>query len=256
MNRIFHAADDLELTMTEDGTGRTALVLHGGGGPFTVAAISAHLAQNMQVLTPTHPGWSGTQRPDRVNRVADIADAYLQFLAAQGLRDVLIVGSSMGGWIAAEMASRDSAGLVGAIVMINAVGIEVPGQPIPNFFGLTPRQIAEHSFFEPDRFFVDPSTLPPERVALQRANIDVMRVYAGNPYMHDPSLQDRLAAVTVPVLLVWGEADKIATAAYGRAFADAFPNAEFAVVPRAGHLPQIEQPEATFALIDRFRSLV
>lgn len=254
MDQVFKVANDLDINFIKDGVGRPALVLHGGGGPFTVAAISAHLAKSMQVFTPTHPGWNGTMRPERFNKVADLADAYLTFLQQSGLRDVLIIGSSVGGWIAAEMASRDHAGLVGAVVLINSVGIEVPGQPMPNFFGLTPRQIAEHSFFDPDRFYVDPSTFPPERVAQQKANIVTMRVFAGAPYMHDPSLQDRLAVVKVPTLLIWGEADRIVTPAYGRAFAAAFTAAAFALVPRAGHLPQMERPDETFALIDRFRA--
>lgn len=252
MDRTFRVAQDLEMTITIEGDGRPAMVLHGGGGPLTVAAISAHLARDMQVFTPVHPGWNATPRPARFNRVADIAKAYLAFLKAEGLQDVLLVGSSMGGWLAAEMASTDRDGLIGAIVLINAVGIEVPDQPMPNFFGLSPREIAEHSFFDPNRFFVDPATMPPERIAAQRANIATLQVYAGTPYMHDPSLADRLGGIKVPALLVWGEGDRIVTPAYGRTFAKAIPDAEFASVLRAGHLPQIEQPEATFALIDRF----
>jgi len=79
-----------------------------------------------------------------------------------------------------------------------------------------------------------------------------LRVYAGDPYMHDPALAGRLAAITVPTLVLWGEADRIATPGYGRAFAAAIPGARFEIVERAGHLPQLEQPEATFAAIDEF----
>ena len=79
-----------------------------------------------------------------------------------------------------------------------------------------------------------------------------MRAFAGDPYMHDPSLLGRLGAVAVPTLVLWGESDRIVTPAYGRSMAAAIPNAQFEIVREAGHLPQIEQPEATFRAIDRF----
>jgi len=244
---------DLALTMTDEGRGRPALVLHGGGGPATVAAISAHLGKTMRVLTPTHPGWNGTPRPERLDGIDDLASLYLRHLAAQGLRDVLVVGSSIGGWLAAEMASRDDAGLIGGLVLINAVGVDIEGEPITDFFSLDPRGIAEHCYFDPDRFYVDPASVPPERAALQRGNIATLKVLAGDR-MYDPTLLARLRNVHAPTLVLWGEADRIVTPGYGLAFASGFPNARFEIVPRAGHLPQLEQPDATFALIDGFRA--
>ena len=177
---------------------------------------------------------------------------YLRLLRDRGYRDVTLVGSSVGGWIAAEMAVRDNAGLVGRVVIINGTGILVPEAPMPDFFSLTPRQITEHSFHEPDRFYVDPATLPAERVAAQRGNIATLKALTSEPYMHDPKLQRRLGLVDVPVLVLWGESDRIVTPAYGRAFAAALPKGRFELVERAGHLPQLERPEATFAAIDAF----
>src|SRR4029078_11477848 len=100
---------DLPVTMSEAGTGRPALILHGGGGPFTVAGIADHLAQSMHTILPTHPGWNGTTRHDWLARIAHLSVAYLQYLQDEGLRNVLVIGSSVGGWIGAEMALRDSA---------------------------------------------------------------------------------------------------------------------------------------------------
>ena len=79
-----------------------------------------------------------------------------------------------------------------------------------------------------------------------------MRVLAGHPYMHDPSMLGRLGEVSIPTLVLWGESDRIVTPDYGRTLAAAIPNARFEIVREAGHLPQIEQPEATFRTIDRF----
>jgi pimeloyl-ACP methyl ester carboxylesterase len=240
-----------QIAMTQAGNGQPVLILHGGGGPFTVASIANHLSA-MQTFTPTHPGWNGTERPDWYSGVDDLALSYLQFLEDRNLKDVLVIGSSLGGWIAAEMAVRDRAGLIGGQILIDAVGIQVEGAPIMDFFSLDPKGIAENAYHDAERFFVDPATVPAEQIARQRANSAALRVFAGDPYMHDPKLLRRLSRVKTPTLVIWGESDRIVTPTYGMAFAAAFQNARFELVKEAGHLPHIEQPDATFALIDAF----
>jgi pimeloyl-ACP methyl ester carboxylesterase len=246
----FHLDHDLTLTVDEAGTGRPALILHGGGGPATVAMIAGHLAERMHTITPTLPGWNGAQRPDRLDRVIDYAMTYLRYLHARDLNDVLVIGSSMGGWIGAEMAARDTAGRISGLVLIDATGAEIPGEPITDFFALDPRGVAEKSFHNPDRFFADPSTVPAEQLAIRQANMATMRLVAGT--MSDPTLLDRLDRVRVPVLGIWGDSDGFVTPAYGKAYVGAFPEGRFEIVKDAGHLPQIEQPAATFALIDEY----
>lgn len=241
---------DLPITLTDDGAGRPALVLHGGGGPATVAGLAAHLAGRMRAITPTHPGWDGAARPGWFTGVDDLALAYLHLIHDLGLRDVLVVGSSLGGWTAAEMAVRDNAGVITGLVLLDAVGVAIEGEPIRDFFALDARGIAEYSWYDSGRFYVDPATVPAEQAARQQANMATMRLLAGDPYMHDPKLLRRLARVETPTLAVWGDADRIVTPAYGAAYAAAFGDARFEVVPEAGHLPHIERPDATFALID------
>ncbi|MFJ2632843.1 alpha/beta fold hydrolase [Streptomyces sp. NPDC087422] len=239
---------------TDAAAARPVLLLHGGGGTFTVAGLGAHLARTARVLTPTLPGWDGTPRPEAYDGVDDLAVAYLELLRERGLRDVLVVGSSLGGWIAAEMAVRDGAGLITGLVLIDAAGVLVEGEPMTDFFALDARGVAEHSFHDPDRFFVDPAALPAGQLAARQANMATMRIIAGDPYMHTPGLRERLADVRVPTLVLWGESDRVFTPGYGAAYAAAFADARFEVVPKAGHLPQIEQPEATFAAIDAYRA--
>lgn len=241
----------IDVKIEEIGSGRDVLVLHGGGGPVTVAGLAAHLGQSAHVLTPTHPGWNGTERPEWIAGVDDLAMLYLRLLRDRGMRDVTVVGSSMGGWIALEMAVRDLAGLIGRIVVIDGIGIEVAGMPGADFFSLTPRGVAEHAYYEPDKFFVDPATLPPAQVAMMRDNMAALGAVAG-AQMFDPKLRGRLADVDIPALVAWGESDRIQTPAYGREVAAALPNARFALIERAGHLPQLERPEATFKVIDAF----
>ncbi|MFI8457056.1 alpha/beta fold hydrolase [Kitasatospora sp. NPDC085464] len=241
---------DLSLTLSEAGAGRPVLILHGGGGPATVAGLAQHLSGIAHTITPVHPGWDGTHRPAWLTGIDDLALAYLHTLRERRLRDVLVVGSSLGGWIAAEMAVRDSAGSITGLVLIDAVGVQVETEPITDFFALDARGVAEHSWHDSDRYHLDPADIPAEELARRQSNMATMRILAGDPYMHDPKLLRRLGHVQTPALLLWGESDRIVTPAYGAAYADAFGNGRLKVIPEAGHLPQIEQPEATFALID------
>ncbi|MFI7028261.1 alpha/beta fold hydrolase [Microbispora rosea] len=244
--------DDLSLHVSEAGTGRPALILHGGGGPATVAGLAGHLSRTTHTVTPVHPGWDGAHRPPWLTGIDDLALTYLHCLHRLGLRDVLVVGSSLGGWTAAEMAVRDTAGVITGLVLIDAVGVDVPGEPIRDFFSLDARGVAEYAWHDSQRFYVDPAGVPADQLARRAADMATMRTLAGDPYMHDPKLLRRLRHLDVPALLLWGESDRIVTPAYGAAYADAFRNGRLEVIPEAGHLPHIEQPAATFAAIDRF----
>lgn len=238
------------LVIDDVGSGQPVLLLHGGGGPETVAPFAGHLSARKRVLTPTLPGWNGTARPAGMDTIGDYAVAFLRRLTDDGLRDVVVIGSSIGGWIAAEMALRDDSGRVLRLVLVDAVGIEVEGEPVTDFYSLDPRGIVEHSFHDPDRFYVDPATIPAEQAERQRANIATMSEVAGD--MVDPGLRGKLAGVRSPALVVWGDSDRIVTPAYGRAYADAFADARFELITDAGHLPQLEKPDATFAVIETF----
>jgi pimeloyl-ACP methyl ester carboxylesterase len=250
--RAIDVRPDLSVRLSDAGAGPSSLVLHGGGGPATVESIGAHLAETRRTLTPTHPGWNGSARPAWLARIEDLTSVYLDLLRELDLDDVLVVGSSLGGWIGAEMAVRDGGTRIGRLILIDSVGVEVPGRPIRDFFALDARGVADYSFHDGDRFYVDPSTLPADQLALRQANMSTMRLLAGEPYMHDPSLLERLDTIAIPVLVLWGESDRIVTPDYGRAMAAAIPNARFELVSKAGHLPQIEQPGATMRAIDDF----
>jgi pimeloyl-ACP methyl ester carboxylesterase len=223
--------------------GHPVLLLHGGGGPLTVTAWADQLAQarHARVLTPVHPGFNGTARPGNLDSAGGLARLYVALLDDLELTDVTVVGNSIGGWIAAEMAVLGS-GRVSGYVLVDAVGIEVPGHPVADFFSLTPAQVAERSYYDPGTFGVDPAKLPPDARAAMAGNRAALTVYGGAA-MTDPGLAARLRAVSAPVLVVWGEADRIGDPDFGRAYAAAIPGAEFRLLPRSGHMPQIETPE-------------
>jgi pimeloyl-ACP methyl ester carboxylesterase len=254
MNEVKRAPDlapDIPITFAEAGAGRPVLILHGGGGPFTVAGIANHLAETMHTITPTHPGWNGTERPAWFSGIDDLALACLDYLEDRDLRNALVIGSSVGGWIASEMAVRDRAGRVTGLILIDATGINVDEHPIRDFFALDARGVATYAWHDSDRFYVDPATVPAEQAARTKANMATLRAIAGVE-MHDPKLMRRLRRVRIPTLAIWGDSDGIVTPAYGAAFAGAFQDGRLEVIKDAGHLPQIEQPAATLAVIDAF----
>ena len=221
-----------------DGT-RTYLVLHGGGGTATVQGFAALLAERTgsRVLAPTHPGFGGTSRPPGLTGVADLAAAYLAVLDDLGASDVIVVGNSFGGWIAAEMALLGSARLARAVI-VDGVGIVVDGHPVASVAGLAPADLAKLSFHDPAK-----APRPPAGAAGPSPDIAALISYTG-PTMADPTLAGRLAAVDLPVDVIWGESDGIVDTVYGRAYADAIPGATFTVLAGTGHLPQVETPDA------------
>ena len=151
-----------------------------------------------------------------------------------------VAGNSIGGWIAAEMAILNSP-RVSRVILIDAVGIEVPGRPVADFFSLTMDQVFQLSFHDPAPFRIDPATLPPAAQAIAAANRATLATYAGTA-MTDPTLAGRLAAMAAPTLVLWGDSDRIADPGYGRAFADAIPKARFELLTGTGHMPRSRPP--------------
>ena len=255
--RTVQLGNGLEVTIDERGNaagsaGAGVLVLHGGGGPRSVAGLAAALSEHVYVVTPTHPGFDGTPRVPWLDSAADLADAYLDLLEELGLNEVMVIGNSIGGWIASEMALRDIHGRVKSIVLLNANGIRPDSAAqVTDIRGLPPQAIGRLSFYNP-AFRPDLAAMSEEQRAGMAANQQTLAVYAGEDFMFAPKLRRRLHRVTVPVLVAWGMADGIVSADYGRAYAAAFANGHFKPVAEAGHFPQIEQPGAVLSAIGDF----
>jgi pimeloyl-ACP methyl ester carboxylesterase len=237
----------------ENSEGTGVLMLHAGAGPRTMAGVSAALSEHAYVVTPTHPGFDGTHRPERFDSVADLAVAYLDLLDALDLKGVMVIGNSIGGWIAAEMALRDNHGRIGALTLVNAVGIHahMKENRVVDPRTMPPADVSRLSFANA-AFRPDFASFSDEQRAAAAANQRTLAVYGGEEFTYDPKLRGRLHRVTLPVLVVWGEQDGIAPLKYGRGYADSFPNGHFAPIPDAGHFPQIEQMGRTLGAIGDF----
>ncbi len=235
-------AGPVEIAASDYGDGRPFLLLHGGGGPDSVTRFGELLANShdVRVIVPTHPGFGGTPRPGALTSIRDLAALYVALIGQLELEDVTVIGNSVGGWIAAEIALLASPRVSGAVI-VDAVGIEVPGHPIADFFALTMDQVFTLSFHDPAPFRIDPATLPPAAQAIAAGNRAALATYAGTA-MLDPTLAGRLARIELPTLVLWGDSDQIVDPDYGRAFAAAIPRARFQLLADTGHLPQLETP--------------
>jgi pimeloyl-ACP methyl ester carboxylesterase len=255
--RTLELGNGLEITIQEYGDateskGRGMLLLHGGGGPRTMAGLGAALSEHAYVVIPTHPGFDGTPRVQWLDSVADLADAYLDLLEALGLTHVMVIGNSVGGWIASELALRDIDGRAMSLVLLNGTGVRPDNAAqITDIRALPPAAFGRLAFHNP-AFRPDPSALSEEQRAMMAANQQVLALYAGEHFLFAPKLRRRLHRVTVPVLVAWGEEDCVVTPEYGRVYASAFPNGHFRPIAEAGHLPQIEQLGSVLGAIGSF----
>jgi len=239
----------VEIRVDEHSDGRPFLLLHGGAGADSTGGFAELLATSRpaQAVNPTHPGFGGTLRPEALTTIRQLAALYVALVDSLGLEDVTVVGNSVGGWIAAELALLGSP-RISDLILIDAVGIEVPGHPVADFFSLSMDQVLALAFHNAERFRFDPSTLPPAAQAIAAGNRAALATYAG-PTMSDPALPERLSGLAVATLVLWGDSDGIADPEYGRAYARAIPNARFQLLNETGHQPQMETPDQVLQAI-------
>jgi pimeloyl-ACP methyl ester carboxylesterase len=239
------------VTYTERGDGPPVLLLHGGAGAQSVLGFAGLLAGEgpARVIVPVHPGFDGTPRPEALHDMAGLARVYTALLDDLDLAGVTVIGNSIGGWLAAEIALAGRP-RVGRVVLVDAAGLVVAGHPAPDFFSLTLDQVFDLSYRHPERFRIDPSTLTDAQRAARAANGAALATYGGA--MADPGLLGRLPAISVPVLVVWGAADRMIPVEHGQAYAAAIPGAQLRIITEAGHLPQLETPGELLALVREF----
>ena len=236
------------------GSGPPLLFLHGGDYVAQNRACLDRLARRFRVVMPRHPGFGNTPRPAWLRSVHDIAYLYLDLLDRLDLQNALLVGHSLGGWVALEMAVRSEARL-SRLVLIDSVGVKFGGREerdIADIYALPADEVLRRSFADPAGAVPDYSRLDDAELLAIARDREATALYGWKPYMHDPALAHWLHRVTCPALVLWGERDGVVAPAYGERLAAALPNARFERVAGAAHYPQIEQPDAVAAAIEAF----
>jgi pimeloyl-ACP methyl ester carboxylesterase len=236
----------IQIEMIERGRGRPLLFLHPGIGIEADAPVLERLAARSRLLVPTHPGFGRSEAPTSFDRIDDLAYFYLDLLEQLDLRDVTVVGVSLGGWIAAEIAIKSTA-RISHLVLANPIGIKVGGREqrdIADIFAISEDDFLKIAYCDPAAGKRDYKTMPDAEVRAAARNREATARYAWSPYMHDPKLKGRLHRIQVPTLFLWGTHDRVLSEDYGRTYCAAVPGARFDPIERAGHFPHIEQPNA------------
>ena len=230
----------------ERGAGRPLLFLHAENGIEPAAAAIDALAESAHVLAPTHPGFGRSELPAGMRTVDDLSYFYLDLLDQLDLRDLTVVGVSLGAWIAAEIAVKSTARL-SRLVMANAVGIKVGDREtrdIADIFALTDKEYLEIVYADPAAGQRDYKAMPDAEVLAAARAREATARFAWNPYFHNPRLKSRLHRIRIPTLFLWGNHDRMLSESYGRAYCAMIPGARFEPIDRAGHFPDQEQPTA------------
>ena len=234
------------LEIEERGSGPPLLFLHAGEGLAPERPWFDLLAQRFRVIAPWHPGFGRSALPDWIGSADDLAYLYLDLAQTLQLRDAVLVGTCFGGWIAAEMAVRDTRGF-GRLVLVDPVGIKVGGvteRDIADMHAVSRDDVLERAWADPARSAIDTTKLPETELAAIARGRESLLVFGWKPYMHNPRLKHWLHRIDVPTRLLWGAQDRIVTPSYGEHWCALIPDATMQVIPDAGHYPHWEQPEA------------
>lgn len=256
-----------KVQVAEIGAGPPILYLHGfadvHGGQKAWLPFHEALARSHRLIAPAHPGCGASDENAAIETIEDVAFHYLETIDALGLDRVVLAGSCIGGWIAAEMAVRWRERF-DRLVLIGATGLFVSQQPIGDIFwevqpvdGTNFAGLRRLLFASPDAA-IGRAMFPDARLDVEteleryKTFRFASRVGFKPPYLYNRTLRDRLHRYDRPALVVWGEADRMVPRAHANAYAAGLPKARLTLIEGAGHSPQVEKPAETAAAVASF----
>ena len=230
-----------KLSYQRAGKGVPLLYLHGTDGLTEWPALLDTLAEHFDVVVPDHPGFGASVMPAWVDDISDLAYLYLDAMAALNLSSAHLVGQSLGGWIALEMAVRSTA-RIRSVTLISSAGIHVKGVSKTDIFMIDPEEQARLAFADTKL-----GEAAAERAAADKyqdqaiLNRIASARFGWQPRFFNPRLERWLHRVNVPTHIVWGDSDRIIPKDYGEAFHRMIPGSTLTIIPNAGHLPHMER---------------
>lgn len=238
------------------GSGPDLLFLHSAGGVTATHPFLLRLAERYRVFAPQLPGYGDSGESDNIRDMLDVTLHSFDVLEALGLHRPIVVGHSLGGMIAAEMAAIRPAE-IDRLCLIAAAGLWLDDYPVPDIFTLLPREFPAYMFHDAEAGakmmatggnMNDPAFLIPFLVTNARQLGMAGKFLFPIP---DRGLSERAHRIRARTILVWGDSDRIFPAPYAQAFKAAIRGAELVSVPDAGHQVVLEQPDAVLAAIAR-----
>ena len=248
-----------EIPVLEGGSGDPLLFLHGSWaiewGPFHDA-----LAQRHRVIAPILPGFGESSGAEQLLDIHDLIYCELDLLDALGLTGLPLVGHSLGGMVAAELAAVQPQRFT-QLVLIGPLGLWNEAHPVPDFFTFAPTALAGMLYADPDSPQAQAiAVTPTEDEAMIQFQLERAKSMAASARFLWPipnrGLSKRLHRATMPTLLIWGERDGVCPPAYAEDFKALLPNARVELIPVAAHMPHLEQPEKLAELIEGFLGAV
>ncbi len=245
MKREMIALAGIEIELFEGGDGSPLLFLHGAQGFMPKQSYVGQLAQRRRLIAPSHPGFGASGLPLWLDSIDDIAHLYLELMDRKRLDRVDIVGCSLGGWLAAEIATK-SPERIGKLALVGPVGVKI-GPPdkldIPDIFAMSQDKVARLIFHDPEKSRLDFADMSDEELTTIARNRETTALLTWEPWMHNPKLRRRLHRITAPTLFIRGASDGLVSQSYVDGYAKLIPNAKVTTIAAAGHAPQLEQPE-------------
>jgi pimeloyl-ACP methyl ester carboxylesterase len=229
------------------GAGDPVLYFHGAGG-HAWTGLHDRLAERFALHAPMHPGWDDMRDLDQFDNVADLVLYYADILDALGIQRVALVGHSVGGMVAAEVAALRP-DRVSRVALIAPWGLWRDDEPVADIWSQSPAQLAGLLWHDPDGAAARAHAPVLEPETLLKAYL------AGAAAAHftwpipDRGLRRRLHRITAPVALIWGRADKVVPASYAADFAERLPESHTALIDHAGHNVHLEQADAVAEVV-------
>ncbi|MGH7933880.1 MAG: alpha/beta fold hydrolase [Candidatus Binataceae bacterium] len=230
------------------GGGEPLLFLHGAGGLFGVDPFLEELGRDFRVIAPHLPGYGESTGGELIEDVVDAALFYHQLMDDLGIDSAHIVGHSMGGMLAAEVAALD-VHRAKKLILVAAAGFWLPEHPIPDFFALDVSDLGQYLFHDPNSALAKMVMAVPEDMnALADMYVErVKRLSMASKFLWpipDRGLKKRAYRIAAPTLLLWGESDKLVPPVYANEFASRIRNCRQQTLKEAGHMPMYEQQAA------------